>query len=511
MKNMMKKLYVGLVVAGSAGSALADDSVAHTFFSVRPHFQSASPERVSLWRDDLLTKADCGWDGMFEAVVYGGKSTKKSELAEYFMPFGKTCLNVYEFNTLGTDQDLLRAKDVEARNFNIETVNGTFQSRIKFAPEQQFVGVGLAWKQAFWWCDNRPRAWLEISVPIEHVKTKMGLTETIINDGGGAIAETGLDGAPRVGNMIDAFKQANWKFGKINKNKCLSKTGVADVEVKFNWSSFKGDCCRLDSYVGFVIPTGTRIDAKNAAYVFSPVIGNNHHWGFLFGGHIRFDVWECGNQRIHMEYDGAARILARNHQVRSFDLIDKQWGRYLAVYSSAEQASTAFTTTNANSGTSGINEFTKCIKVSPRYNADSNTALVYEYCNFMAEVGYNLFVREAENVCLDSAFSDEIAVQSVDGLGATNLARTIGKNFTGSDIIFSASDYADASLRKRNLNIDSAAHPATISNTLYGSLGYNWDVCNLPMFFSVGGSYEFSSVNTTINRWMAWGKFALSY
>jgi hypothetical protein len=510
MKNMLKKLYVGLLAVGGATTALADDTISHTFFYVRPHFMSGQPERVSNWRDDLIDATENGWGGMAEAVVYGGKSTNHHKMAEYFMPFGKTCLNVYESDFGIPDQDLNRSKDIEAMNFNIQTVNHNFQSRIKFAPEQTFIGLGLAWKQAFWWCDDHARAWLEVSLPIEHVRNKMGLTETVINDGGGAVTGTGLDGAPFVGTMIDAFKQSNWLYGKIDNKKCLSKTGVADIEIKVNWNSALGSCCRLDSYIGFVAPTGTKINAKNAAYVFSPVIGNNHHWGFLIGGHMAFDVWECGRHNVRMEYDLAARIYAPNHQIRSFDLVDKQWGRYLSVYSSADQAAAAFDTLNLNSGTSGINVFTQCVKVSPRYNADANTALVYNYCNFVAEVGYNLFVREAENVCLSSKWANgEVAVKALPGEGVTNIARTIGKDFNGSDIPFT--EFAEATLTRCDLNLDSAAHPAIISNNLYGTLGYQWETCGMPSSFSIGGSYEFSKVNTTMDRWLAWGKLTIAY
>jgi len=518
---MNKKLCAGLLLIGGAGTALADDSISHTFFFVRPHFQSGSPEREMMFRDDRVNMAEDGCGGTLEIVGYGSATTESCEFAKYFMPFGKTSLNVSEFkaNVPSSQLDTDSSKNIEAANFNIATqsATSTFKSTIKFAPKQNVAGIGFAWKQTFWWCEDKPKAWLEVAFPVEHVRNRMRLSELITSTGGSAAIDSitgktqlGLDGAPVVASMTEAFKQSNWKYGKIDNKKCHSKWGVADVEVKLNWSSVNGDCCNMSGYVGFVIPTGTTINAKQAAYMFNSVVGNNHHWGFLFGGHMDFGIWENDNHAVHMKFDAAGRILAKNNQVRSFDLKDKQWGRFLSVYNSFAQATTANTNFDQFSGTSGINVFTKCVSVSPRYTADSNTALVYTYCNWSAELGYNLYVREAEKICLNK-WDETVAIKSVLGDGATSLARNISKNFTGSDLAYDSANFTSSLIKKSDLNLDSASHPAIISNTIYGGLGYDWETCGYPVFLGLGGSYEFSSVNTTTNRWTAWGKLGVSY
>lgn len=514
----MKRIYGSLCAALVAvGSIQAGDAFSHTFFSVRPHFQSGSPEREMFFRDGILDEKENGWGGAIEIVPYGGKSVNDCRLAKYFMPFGKTSLNVLEFDPTvdPTGGDLNPAKNVEARHFNIQTVNETFSSTITFAPEQSFVGIGFAYKQALWKKNDHSKLWLEVAFPVERIRNKMGLCEVVNNTGGGAINEIGLDGAPRVGDMVAAFNQSNWTFGKIAANTCRSKWGVADVEVKLNWSSHWGELCRLDTYIGFVAPTGTKIDGNNAAYVFSPVVGNNHHWGLLLGSHVDFTLWQRGKHAIYQSYDIARRVLAQNTQVRSFDLQDKQWGRYMEVYSSlaqAQAASIASVPASSNMGTSGINVFTQCVKVAPRYSSDFNTAFIYRYCGLMVEAGYNLFIREAERVCPATNWADStVALKSVLGDGSLTLARTIDKNFDGSDYVFSPADFSAASLTMSDLDFDSAAHPAIISNTVYGGLGYECDRCCIPFFLGVGGSYEFSRINTTLERWMVFGKFGVTF
>jgi len=520
-----------LTVAGqaAASSAAGGDTIAHTFFSVRPHFQTASPERVMFFRNDKVDERENKWGGAFQAVVYGGKSINSCRLAEFFMPFGKTALNVYEFDQTLTDPtggDLNPAKDIEARNFNIQTVNSTFHSVIEFSPEQEYIGIGFDYMQVLWRRCDHAQLWLEASFPIERIRNRMGLTERVIDNGGGAVAAAGLDGAPRVGNMIEAFNQSNWKYGKIAAGTCMTEWGVADVEVKLHWSGHYGESCRLDSFLGFVAPTGSKINACHAGYVFSPVVGNNHHWGFLFGGEIQFNLWECGKHSISSAYDLCGRIFLKNHQIRSFDLEDKQWGRYLEVYTQPQAITASTFPTNPNSGTSGINVFTRKVTVDPRYAADSNTAFIYRYCGLMVEVGYNLYVREAERICpaepwvttdvaassiATSVDDNPLAIKSVLGRGSLQQARTIGKNFDGADEPYTTANFEDMQLRQQNADLNSASHPATISNTIYGGVGYEWNVCDVPMFFGLGGSYEFSRVNTTLERWMAFGKFGVSF
>jgi hypothetical protein len=69
---------------------------------------------------------------------------------------------------------------------------------------------------------------------------------------------------------------------------------------------------------------------------------------------------------------------------------------------------------------------------------------------------------------------------------------------------------AGPTITEADLDLSSAANPATLSNIIYGTLGWSWDWC-LPTFVAVGGSYEFTSINTAVSRWNVWGKFGISF
>jgi hypothetical protein len=496
-----------------------------TFFSNIQLFEIGKPTREMFFTNARMEEREDGWGGALQVVGFGGQTTNSAKLNSYFMPYGKCSLNVIEgIPSPGAvyPADGTTNRDIEARNFNLVTVDGAagedgleYQGVITFNPKQTIAGIGFEWKQALWRnCEGVPTIWGEISFPVQYVKNEMNLCENVTQKGGGASPTTGLDGAAHVGTMQAAFAQPAMLYGKVDNSKNLSKWGVADVEIRIGYNSFRGECCDLNAYFGIVAPTGTKIDQCNAAYMFNSVIGNNHHFGILYGTHFGFGLYEKGNHDLRMELDMSSKYLFSNHQWRSFDLVQEgEWSRYLEIYSNVAQATAALAATSNETGSFGINEFTRKLRVTPRFATNINLGLNYSYKHFDVEVGYNLFTRQAEkvefprNCCVD--FPLTIAVKDINGDGQTNLARTIKNDFPGSATVLA--QYANNIIQLPNLNLDSAAHPATLSHTIYGGLAYNSQCLNIPWFVGVGGMYEFCSMNSSLDRWNVLGKFGISY
>lgn len=524
MKRLFKLAF--LTLAGIS-TILADTATSRSFFSMPPRFRSATPVYVSMFRNDLLNYSrpdanSCSWwqGGAFQAVVYGGRITCEGseKLARYFLPPGcvGNCLRVRE--TDENNNDTILDKNIESTHFNVVTQNRNFASRICITPEHDVVGVGFALKKALSYdCDGYTRWWLEFLVPVERVKTRLNLCERITNNGGGPLVdELGLDNSPHVGSMTEAFAQKNWKYGRIQDDSCVRReVGVADVIFKLGRNTITTEMCSLNSWVGAVIPTGTRIDRKVASQLFPAVVGNNHHWGFAFGGSVGFKLCQWNDWCLSYLFDSAGRYLFANHQFRSFDLIGKPWSRYQAVYANPQEASLANVNENAFSGTSGINVFTRCVEVTPHFNADLNTAILIEKLGrcgnvWMAELGYNVYTRQSEAVNFDCCnVTDGIALKAVQGKGSTSRARNIRENFPGCSSSFEDA-YREVTLC--DVNLESAAHPAFLTFTLYAALGYQGEP-DSPYFVSVGASYESAvrAINTAIDRWTVWGKIGFSF
>ena len=502
------------VQAAAMLNANSDERLAitsQTFFSVRPQYYTGLPIKESFFNKKLLDAREDGCGGTFEVVPFGGATTNPRRLAGFFTPAGKRTLNVLEFknNVPSSQLDGIPGKDIEARHFNIETnqaATTTFQSTICFNPSQKYAGVGLSYRHCIGCSDNGDaKWWFELSAPVINVKNNMGLQENIVNNGGGVVAGYGLDGAPRVGSMKAAFRQNNWLYGRIEEQ-CdgLSKTGLADIEamIGINWQM--NDCCFLSWYAGAVFPTGNRPHGK---FVFEPIVGNNHHFGITYGSTFEYDFWSYGDHELVMRWDANSRYLFQNKQVRSFDLIDKQWSRYMEMYANVDQAETAFNNLDADSGTSGINIMTQCVKVAPRFNVTNTTALSYRCRAWVAEIGYNFFARQAEKVELAQPWQVNAALKSVQGAGRTTIARGIKNDFETSSFDFA--DYFP--FTGADLDLESAAHPAVLSHLIYGTFGYDWHECCYPTTLAVGASYEFGDTNAQLERWAVWGKFVVAY
>ncbi|KKR96914.1 MAG: hypothetical protein UU47_C0005G0027 [candidate division TM6 bacterium GW2011_GWE2_41_16] len=524
---MKKHLPLVLLMSAAVGSIYAEegDITSRSFFSVRPHFATGSFEHNALNRNDRMEAREDGYGSAWCLTAFGGRSQSASDLARYFLPFGVTKLHVKE-NAAVNPVDGTDTRTVDAAHLNIETVNNTFESDVTFCPRHEFFGLGLDWHQAL--CmrdDGTVNYYFEASAPLLQVRNNMNMRERIINDGGGAVGELGLDNAPRVGNVTEAFQQPNWNYGKIlpcanSKPACSTSTSrrcgschpykrtrIGDIELSVGKNMVATGCCKLDSYIGMVIPTGNRVTSR---YVFEAMVGNNHHWGVMYGANAELGLFSCEDHTLKLALDTNTRFLFANHQVRSFDLKDKSWSRYMEMYQNQAQAALAATDPQdqgQSMGVSGINMLSQCVKVKPRFSTVWNATLLYNHCNFNSELGYGFYARQCEKVeFCNKNFT--AALKYYTGLGQTTIYRTINGLAAGTNL--SVANYQ--AIPTSHFDLTSATHPAMLSFILHGSLGYSWKEVCYPTFVGIGGSYEFpSGTNAALAAWTLWGKLGITF
>lgn len=516
-------------------------AVSHTFFSVRPEWEAGSPERLTLFRRDrmIARDKDSAWKGGLQIALFGGKSTHAGRLANFFGPFCKTVLNVTEDEVVGTDDT--PGTDIRAHLFNIYTNNEGgqgFHSTISFAPQRSVVGFGIDYKQAFAEYKDGHYFWWEIAAPIVHIKTTMNLRENVINNGGGVNTdfvppaefvgdESGVLQGP-VANMTEAFAQSIWKCGKIvNCNPCDSTFRIADIDLRLGYDLVSHDTCYLESYLGILIPTGNKV--KNT-YVFEPIAGHNKNFGFLAGSNLGYELWKNKKQDkcILFDFTMHGLFLLKNRQHRLVDLKYKPWSRYMPVYANEEQALAASQASYPSSvylQTPGVNVFCQDLCVSPGFERTYNAAFILDVRGFQGEIGYNFFARSPECLalkcpwvegpalkadCFPVCVEGDVTTNCVTG-GVTNSVQTINHAYPLDGLQFSADNYALNLIKESDLDLESAAHPAMLIHTAYGSMGYRWDDYEMPWFLGAGGSYEFSRDNTGMNRWLLWVKGGFSF
>lgn len=526
---MKKFLSCVLLLGIVAGTLKADDSdcqsgckcnhVAKSYLSIRPQFQSVSPEYVSAFRNDRLHARPDGIGGALQFVLFGGRTTRRDDLARYFLPNCSTSFIVDE--QLGDTFDV--KGDVRAEHLNIFTVEGNFRSKVTIAPVQSTVGFGVHYRQAFWQNDECGRGfWGSISFPIQHVRNNLNFCEDVEEFGGGANEAA----APVVvADATEAFSQQAWQYGKMTKCS-LKETSVGDVELKLGYEWLEHDPCHVEGYVGILAPTGNR---PEGIYVFEPIVGNGKHWGLMVGGAMGVTVWsdEGEDRYLRIECASHAEYLFKKKQTRSFDLKNRPWSRYMLVYNDQENAQEVSNQQSpdfaANTGTPGINVFTQQVNVRPGYWVDYNAAFVYTSCGFQGEVGANVYARRSECVELACPWQEGPALKTRTGDGQTNPIRTIDGNYfieqafvdgSGSNpsLPVSLDDYDVSIIKLSDLDLNTATAPCGISYTIYGALGYRFDECEYPMFVNGGASYEFSPKDASmVDRWAVWAKCGFSF
>lgn len=496
------------------------EATSKTTLAIHPLFVSQSPEMVSGFRNDRNQTRENGRGGAFQAVLFGSRTNNSGDLARYFFPNGQESLVVAE-DDITPSPGFTKIKDLLSEDFNVITVNGNFESTIKIAPEQSVIGLGLHYRQSFWKNHDRGRGfWLSVSAPIMHVKNDMNFCENVISTGGGAAT---IPGVVTVANMTEAFQQKAWNFGKIVSDCSMKKTGLGDIEFKVGYEWLQHEPAHMESYLGIVIPTGNK---NEGVYVFEPIIGRGKYFGVMFGSCLGLEIWnnEAGDKNIRYELANHTEILFKREQVRSFDLKNRPWSRYLPVYLNQAQAQLAQDQVSQFLSTPGINVFTQEVKVTPGLTHDINTAFIFSVRKFQGEVGYNFLAKRGEKVELNCCWQDGPALLHFQGAGQTNPIRTInGNKFLEQTVTnqpnsaavlipVPLANYTTSFIKETDLDLNSAATPALFANTLYATLGFHCQEREYPLFGNFGGSYTFSKNNDAVpRRWVIWAKMGVSF
>jgi hypothetical protein len=436
------------------------------------------------------------WGTDLEAAVFGGASLNSDAIARYFCPFDKRVLIIAE-----DEAPNAQFRDVAASHLNIETNDHTFFSRVTFKPQQAVTGVGLLYRQrlASGHHANMPdhhesaRWWLEISAPLLHVSTTMGMAEELINSGGGAVDAIGLDNAPRVGTATAAFAQPQMNYGRIYAGTTHSRTGIGDVEVKISYNTLDYGAYYVESAAGLVLPAGGK---PSNHCVFEPVLGNGGFVGATWTSTIGLNLVDAGHHHLESRIISYSQYLFSAMQVRSFDLKDKSWSRYMESYASPAAALAAAEEADARSGSFGANLYTKKMRVSPRFNTSLTNYFVYRYKCLAVEAGYGIFAKQSEVVDFEWR-DDSAALKHVTGEGNTTFARTIKDNFA--EVIQPATNYAY--ITERMINKHSAEQGSMIRSTVFGGIGYQSTAAHGTMV-GLGFSCDFAAGNTSLERWL---------
>jgi hypothetical protein len=407
-----------------------------------------------------------------ENVIFYGESTNKANMARYFLLGNKTELSVKENNS----------GDIGSLWLNLNNGNDTFSGTFKIRPLRRTLGTTVSYFQDF--SKILPHTWLNLSLPIVKISHKLAFSETITGPKGTTAGIT---------TIFDALNNKNWCYGKFASKRSVSGLDDINAKIGFNFKVKKQN--HFGAYGFLILPTGTK---PTAEYIFEPLIGNGHHVGLGLGFTYGWQILDKSNVKLDLLVEANLQHLYPAKELRSFDLKNGQWSRYLQV---------------ARDGTPGtpypgINFFTKELKVFPRNNFEFLGALHYKYKQINVELGYNLWFKNSEDVELENPwdYADEYNIGIYDIQNGTISASTATIN--------NANPTQDATftrIQSTDLDLESAAQKRKSSQTVYLAAGLNSFIFRVPSLTGIGFSYEVADSNTAMSQWTVFFKQVFSF
>lgn len=196
------------------------------------------------------------------------------------------------------------------------------------------------------------------------------------------------------GHFLFGDMNERWKYGKFSF--CpLSKAGVADLDLILGYNFWQSDFGHFALFIQTVVPTGNRPHAK---HIFEPIIGNGKHWELGGGaaGHISMCT-DYYNYLFNLSFyfEGNVTHVFKNEQIRSFDFCQNGLlSRYILLKEFDADCNYIGRMINA------INYNTRNCDVYVGYKVDASAKIVLEFCSWAFDVGYNIYAKSGEKVCI---------------------------------------------------------------------------------------------------------------
>lgn len=409
-------------------------------------------------------------------------SYNSESLAAYFSPFNKKELVVKEDVTANGNPFIDRGgQDILSYNFNLVTQNGTYESILQFEPSKKV-----------WMCQwdvaiPLKNEWsLQITIPLVHMKTTMGLQEKIKNDGGGAdndLTDFNIGGNYQMATMKDAFANKQMKYGKIDGEQKLTRP--SDITIKlykeYGYTHFIG----VRPFLGVVLPTSNK---PTAEYMFEPIVGNGHHAGLVSG--LEFEKYIGAYSSFDLSFESIFNLtyLFSNHQMRSIDPAGKPWGRYLAMFASnADRVALRYSF--------GINECTTRVKVDPGMRVTYNAALI-AYCEkSVIKVGYQATIHAGGYITLPQNWSEPAIASIVQPEAQTNPARGIN------NLLDAFKDTSYYGIHSYEMSTTTAVHPFYMAHQFMVSAGVEKERNTMKFNIDVGATLSYGTTNAVPTEW----------
>ncbi len=436
---------------------------------------------------------------------------------------------------LGTRSKNIVRFDPRIRNYNVD-----FAGRVELGP----------------WMECLEGAYFQVNATATHSKWDLRpceTQETPSGDGKFPACYMSENSASTVSSVLTALS-GDVTFGDLNDRRrfanirhAKSKTALANIDLILGYDFLLCDSYHLGLFLLGSAPTGNK---PNPDYVFSPVIGNGHHWELGGGLSAHYELWNCDDQSIGAYLDGHVEHLFKDTQRRTFDFVNSTLGgidgrgclsRYLLLKEFDA---------NLNYGghlVPAANVTTKRVESSFKVQGDASLRLLYRACGWAAALGYNVYGRTREKLRFARGCCDidgrNFGIKGTTGVCATvngspetltstqsearirtvtddvdNQAEVTGGLAWNGVQAFDSEANGEPDpvlITPKDLDIERARVASYITHKVFAHVDYQWEDCECKPYLGVGGGVEFAQGGRrhpcTANQWEVWVRTGVSF
>jgi len=470
-----------------------------------------------------LTQEDNGPFGAYlQTSVFYSQSANAAEIAKYFLVNDKSTITfplsanvtvpgpvvIQTRSTVTNDVDLGYLE-----NFSIDAVNATaFDTAggtptLTLAPKQEAYGFVLAYHQKL-----GNTGWLlDLSLPIVNIENDLEFKFT-----GQRVEVPAFVGQPfdLKQNLVENFTGVpltmvsgglDARFNTFHTAAKFGKTrsaGAADLDVRLAYQVLNKVNYHGTLGAGLTVPMGNR---PTGEFVFEAIRGNGRHFGL--GADLDFDARIWGNVEHNLIFNIIShyRYLFTTKQTRTLGLKGRPFGQHYLLGHNGDLLGTLLTP--------AANVLTLPVDVAGRSQCDTVFGFTYNNCALTADLGYNLYYRDAEVVRQRTVFQDGMWAVAARGFNP----RVNNFNINDPDAVDGGVPgtpvgQGTAVVNNSTIDADVAATPSQCTHSVYASIGYLLGRdSDYPWMLSVGGKYEWPERNSALEQWGIWGKAGVGF
>ncbi|MBP9764792.1 hypothetical protein KBD08_00465 [Candidatus Babeliales bacterium] len=519
---MKHKLYTTILLIAGYGSIDAlNDYTNHTYMFVRPIFDSISIQQSS-WHNIVYNKRKHGT--AVQAIGIYGQSYPNLNNSAYFFFNQKNRLRVdsgatstylttgpYQFQDVNNPT----SGQIGVKSFNRDILGQWLgltdadQLHIELSPQSRQACALLEISQEL----ARVVSWqmfenwsIDIGIPFTWVENNLHVSGDL--------------------PVIQAFNQPDYTYVRMPTGN-RSSISISQVSIALVTKYMSENDIQVNTSMGVIFPFSAQ--PCNAA-IFEPIQGFNSHFCLDSTVHFQFPIVKKtpdAKDKILWFIDVHNNFLARNHQLRTYDIKDKPFSRYMKLLDRY-----------TNKIVPAMNALTIRSRVEPFNVVDFMTGIRFNHLDYTCEIGYELWAHGSEVITPDPQINHPvgfweddrygIAFINTDGVlaaidGGGNViplpAGQLGQTASGSTINFVSAPDAVTSccptptytqknryLRLQDLNRTTCAAQPTITHRCFVGSGFENKGKRHNAFANFGAFIEAAQNNAGLCFWGGWIK-----